>query len=330
MIHVPIPEIVAKISKQAGLSEKEVQTKITDKIKSLNELVSEEGAAYIIASELGVKIFEDPATTVLKIKDAHIGMRGVELVAKVAQIFETRSFKRDNRTINFVPLMLADETGQIRTTLWDKRAEVVIEKRLKEGDVIRIKGATIKENKYSGKELQITSRTQLEINADKLDVKIDLKTQPTTSQKITLDKPILGSPVLVEGVVANIAEPRFYEKCTSCNRKVSEGKCQDHGKIDKPIDTLILNFVLDDGCGNIRATIFGETGEKLIGQPATKLKELLMEKEINQIATEFIGQMVEAQGTIKENTQFDRTEMTVNRVTQINPKNVAEQLLKEK
>ena len=89
-------------------------------------------------------------------------MNGVEIVAKVAKIFETRNFQRDGRTIDFIPIMLADETGQIRTTLWDRRTDLVKESRLNVGDVVRIKGSSIKENKYSGKELQLTSRSQIQ------------------------------------------------------------------------------------------------------------------------------------------------------------------------
>ncbi len=333
MIHIPIDEIIKKVAGQSGLSEDEVKEKIKEKMASLKDLVSEEGAAYIIASELSVKLFEDPATKVLKIKEMHPGMTGVELIAKVVQIFETRNFKRDGRTIDFVPIMLGDETGQIRTTLWDKRADLVKESRLNVGDVVRIKGSSVKENKYSGKEMQLTSRSQILINQDELDVKIP-EAKEQKAEYTSLDKPILGNPIKIRGTVVNVAEPRFYDACPECRKKVSPDgdkfKCSTHGDV-KANKTLIFNFVIDDGKGNIRGTCFGDSGEKLVGIKADELSELILTKPIEEIAVEFLGSVIEVQGTIRENKAYDRTELSVNSVNnQLDPKKIIEQMLGNK
>ena len=316
MIQIPITEVISKIVAQAGISEKDIKKKIDEKIKTLNELVSEEGAAYIIASELNVKLFEDPATTILKIKDAHIGMNGVEIVAKISRVFDTRNFQRDGRTVNFVPLMLQDETGSIRTTLWDKRADLVLEDRLKLGDVVRIKGASIKENKFTGKELQLSIRSQIMINQDELEVDI---TVVPSAQEIDLSNPVLGAPVNLTGTIVSVSEPRFYNSCTECNRKVSDDKeCKQHGAVETPKLTMILNFVLDDGKGNIRATCFGKLGETLLGEKADIIQELVSVKTPEEIGEPILGQVVEVAGIIRENEQFERNEMNVNKVKIIN------------
>jgi len=333
MIHVPTEDIIKKIAGQSGLSEADIKKKIKEKMDSLKDLVSEEGAAYIIASELNVKLFEDPATKILKINETHPGMTGVEIVAKVAQIFETRNFQRDGRTIDFIPLMLADETGQIRTTLWDQRADLVKESRLNVGDVVRIKGSSIKENKYTGKELQLTSRSQILINQDELNVKISSPEEQEV-QETSLDKPLIGNPIKIRGTVVNVAEPRFYDACPECRKKVSpEGdkfNCSAHGDV-KANKTLIFNFVLDDAKGNIRATCFGESGEKLLGIKAEELSELILAKPIEEIATDFLGRFIEVQGTIRENKAYDRTELSANSVNnQLDPKVIAKQMLGNK
>ena len=333
MIHVPTEDIIKKISGQSGLSKADIKKKKKEKMNSLKDLVSEEGAAYIIASELNVKLFEDPATKVLKINETHPGMNGVEIVAKVAKIFETRNFQRDGRTIDFVPLMLADETGQIRTTLWDRRADLVKESRLNVGDVVRIKGSSIKENKYSGKELQLTSRSQIQINQDELNVKISSPGEQEV-QETSLDNPILGNPVKIRGTVVNVAEPRFYDACPECRKKVNpEGdnfSCSTHGDV-KANKTLIFNFVLDDAKGNIRATCFGESGEKLLGIKAEELSELILAKPIEEIAEGFLGSFIEVQGTIRENKAYDRTELSANSVNnQLDPKVIAKQMVGNK
>jgi len=72
MIGIPVKDIIAKISKSSGLSEAEIQDKIKSKIDQLYGLVSEEGAAHIVANEYGIKLFEAPLD--LKIKDIMMGM----------------------------------------------------------------------------------------------------------------------------------------------------------------------------------------------------------------------------------------------------------------
>ena len=54
MIDIPRAEIVTKIKEAKGLSEDEINAKIQEKLTQLAGLISEDGAAHIIANELGV------------------------------------------------------------------------------------------------------------------------------------------------------------------------------------------------------------------------------------------------------------------------------------
>ena len=58
MLKIPLNDIIAKILKETSLSEAEINTKIDQKLDQLSGLISKEGAAHIIANELGVKLFE--------------------------------------------------------------------------------------------------------------------------------------------------------------------------------------------------------------------------------------------------------------------------------
>jgi len=312
MIKIPLEEVIKKIVAQSGMSEAEVNAKIDDKMKAFDEIVSREGAAFMVASEKGIKVFEDPATKILEIKDLHPGMSGVELIAKVSRIFDARSFSRDGRDVPFIPIMLQDLTGSIRTTLWDKRTELITEKRLEVGSVVRIKNCSIRENSYTGKDLQLNSRSQIIINQDELAVDVNA---PIESVETDLSNPTLGAPVTVFGTIVAVSEPRFYNACGECRRKVSEtNECQTHGKVESPKTTMILNFVLDDGKGNVRATCFGELGEKLLGENADTIQDLIAAQGSDNIGTEILGKMVEASGMIIENKYFDRVEMNINSI----------------
>ena len=75
MIKIPYEKIIEKIKEQAKISDSEIESKIKEKTDQLAGLISKEGAAHIIANELGVKLFEEGN---LKIKDILPGMRSVE------------------------------------------------------------------------------------------------------------------------------------------------------------------------------------------------------------------------------------------------------------
>ena len=59
MIKIPYEDIISKIKSGSKLSEEEIEAKIEAKLKQLSGLISKNGAAHIIANELGVKLIEN-------------------------------------------------------------------------------------------------------------------------------------------------------------------------------------------------------------------------------------------------------------------------------
>ena len=57
MIKIPYEEIVLKINESTKVPIGEIEERIDDKLKLLSGLISKEGAAHIVANDLGVKIF---------------------------------------------------------------------------------------------------------------------------------------------------------------------------------------------------------------------------------------------------------------------------------
>ena len=116
MIRLSYDEIVARIKEKAGISDGELAAKVDSKMAQLAGLVSKEGATHIVASELGIKLV-DQLSGRLQIKNILTGMRDVETVGKVLQVFEERTFSSGNREGKLASLQLADETGSIRAVL---------------------------------------------------------------------------------------------------------------------------------------------------------------------------------------------------------------------
>ena len=69
-------QILEKISKNSGLAIDEIGRKIEAKRAKLSGLISKEGAAQIIASELGISFEKEK----MKVKELLNGMRKINLV----------------------------------------------------------------------------------------------------------------------------------------------------------------------------------------------------------------------------------------------------------
>ena len=117
MIKVPYDAVRDKIKEHAKITDDELDSKIKAKIDKLSGLISKEGAAHIIANELGIKLFEQ-ASGRLKIRNILAGMRNVEIVGKVQQVFEVREFQTETRAGKVGSFIVGDETGTIRVVIW--------------------------------------------------------------------------------------------------------------------------------------------------------------------------------------------------------------------
>ena len=114
MLKMPLDQVLAKLKDKTGLSEEELSKKLQQKMDQLSGLISKEGAAHIVANELGVTLFEQISGKV-KIKDLLEGMRDFEVVGKPVRIFETKQFTTaDGREGQGCSFILGDDTETIR------------------------------------------------------------------------------------------------------------------------------------------------------------------------------------------------------------------------
>ena len=117
---------------QSGLSEEEVKNKIKEKQEEFSNLISEEGAAYIIAKELGVELREEKETKIRDIKpNTDVDVLG-KVIKENKRVFDTEKAKGVVQKI-----IIADETGVATLSLWNREIEKYD---VKPGDVLRIRG----------------------------------------------------------------------------------------------------------------------------------------------------------------------------------------------
>ena len=57
MIRVPYEDIINKIMKNSEMNRTDIDIKVSKKLDQLSGLISKEGAAHIVANELGINIY---------------------------------------------------------------------------------------------------------------------------------------------------------------------------------------------------------------------------------------------------------------------------------
>ena len=93
MVDSNYEKIIKRIAKASNISEDEIKRKVEAKIAKLSGLISKEGAAQVVSAELGVNFDNEK----FKIDELLPGMRKVNTVGKVINIFPVRTFERQER-----------------------------------------------------------------------------------------------------------------------------------------------------------------------------------------------------------------------------------------
>ena len=314
-------QIIEKIISTTGLSAEEVEKKIQEKRRELSDLVSREGAAYIVAKELGLDLVSKPRQKA-DIKSIVPGIRNLTLEARISRVFDIRQFEREGKQSKVVNVILADGTGTVRMSLWDEQTEII--GNLKPGAAVELYGAYTKEDTRGGVEIRLSKRGGVKI-LEKSDLPpleaIERKAVPVRTEIRDLKE---GETVEVRAALVQLFETeQFYEICPECGSRLKQEKieiqpgieafawkCATHGTI-KPKITMALSGVIDDGTASIRTVFFRDLAATVLG---TSMDEIVARKGKVFENTDIVGKEFVITGRVRRNKMFDRLEFVANYV----------------
>ncbi|OGJ16514.1 hypothetical protein A3K74_00170 [Candidatus Pacearchaeota archaeon RBG_13_33_26] len=303
--------IIEKISKISGLEKEEIERRIEAKRAKLSGLISREGAAQVVAAELGISFDNEK----LKIEELLPGMRKVNVIGKVLNISPVRTFKTkkgdDGKVVN---LFIADETSNVKIVLWDTNHISLIErKEIAPGIVVEISNGSMRDN-----ELHLGSFSELKITKDSL--------ENVKAEKIFREKKISelknSDSVKIRAFIVQSFEPRFFYVCHECGKKaIQEGEnftCAEHGKViaDK---RALLNVIIDDGTETIRTVAFQDNLADIGLTELENTEELINQRE------RLLGKEMFFSGTVRDNKMFNTPEFIIEKVEPVD----ADLLIKE-
>jgi replication factor A1 len=134
-------QLVDRIAKSSGLSVEDIERRIEAKRAKLSGLISKEGAAQVVAAELGISFDKEK----MKISELLSGMKRVNVVGKIVEMFPVREYNKNGRQGKIGSFILADDTSNIRTVLWDTNHIALIEQgKVKQEDIIEITNGSIR------------------------------------------------------------------------------------------------------------------------------------------------------------------------------------------
>ena len=335
MMGLNLDEIISQIKEKKGLSEEEIKIKISQKRDKLSGLVSEEGAAHIIANELGIDLMESIRKHGLKIVKLKPGMR-VGATGKVLKNYEIRTFTRNERTGKVGSFLIGDDSGLIRIVLWDENHIAKMENdEIKPDVIVKIENGTVKENN-GYKEMHLGNFSQIEINPEGVeDIQVIQKNNSVAELgeaevKITkLSDASPGDNVMVYGTIVQLFEPKSYDGCSECGKKVVEGKCGAHPSgLAKKIP--ILNFFLDDGNAGMRAVAFRDAASKLLDLDEASMEALIGNAAaFEDIKVKMLGAQKVLSGRITSNELYGRSEFMVRNVHDMDTKEVLSKIMNQ-
>src|SRR3989344_611933 len=287
-------QLVEKIARYSGLPSAEIEVKVEAKKAKLSGLISREGAAQIVAAELGIS-FENERS---KINELSEGMRRAFVVGKITRIFSVREYNKNGRQGKVASFMIGDETSNVRVTLWDVNHIALIEKNvLAEGTAVEIRGASVKKG-----ELSLSAFSDIKISSEKFD-SVKERAPLTIGNFASAAENVQTQ---TRAFIVQTFEPRFFDSKKNPGEK-----------------GVLLNIVLDDGTATMRSVLFGENIKKLL---SVEDKDLFSLDVLNSKRAEIIGEEKLFTGLFRMNSFSNSLEFSVRGIEDFSVESLVKEL----
>lgn len=302
-------QILRLISESSGLPQEEIVRRIEAKKAKLSGLISREGAAQIIASELGISFDKQK----LRISELLTGMKKINVVGKIITLNRVIEYNKNGKSGKIGSFQLADTTSNIRVVLWDTNHIGLIENGvIKEGDIIEINGGDVRNS-----EVHLTGFADIKLSKEQME---DVNTSLIVQKKNIGDMQA-NNNVSTRAFIVQIFGPTFFNVCSQCNKRVSEtNECVTHGAV-APKRSAILTLIVDDGTGSIRAVLFSEQIKKIATDSELESTDSFMTKR-----KDLIGKEIVIEGGVRKNRLSENLEIFVNDIREIDIDKLIEEL----
>jgi hypothetical protein len=327
-------KLLDTLIEKSGKTKDEITKVLNEKIDELSGLVSEEGAIYIVANDLGIRLEQEKPkkdAEFVKIEGITEAKVPTSFLCKIIRKYDRVEFSSKSGSEGSVQsALVGDDTGIIRLVFWNDKTELL--DNIEEGDILKILNGYSRENTNSERiEVHYGQYSDIEVNPEGVEIKLKEFT-PNTDISFK-DKKISEIEegernIKISATVTDFDIPRFYLGCPECFKKVfqDEGiyKCAQHDEVEaKRIP--IVNMIIDDGTETIAIVGFRDRAEELTKE---KTNDILSFAEnidkYRNFSKSVIGSKLVIGGNASTNTMTGDKQILVNQVFELELKTVDE------
>lgn len=160
-----VEEIVNRIlASRSDLNRKNIIEIIEEKKRNAGDFLTDETAARIVASELGVKIVRKPFRLKIQIQDLLSGLNDVTVTGQVVAVYPAKTFtRRDWTEGRLANIVVSDESGTLRVVLWNDKVELVEKGKIQRGQRISISHGYVREGWDGNPELHLGEKGNIKV-----------------------------------------------------------------------------------------------------------------------------------------------------------------------
>ena len=156
------------LQSRPDLTRPELMRRIEDKKNTIGAgYLTNQGALFLVAGELGVSLRKEEVSSELSVKDLYIGANDVTVVARVLGVYPEAVYnKKDGGSGKYRRLVLFDGAQSVRLTAWEEKAEEIGKADLAIESAVRVVSAYVKQGLDGRPNLNLGKRGRIEIVSD--------------------------------------------------------------------------------------------------------------------------------------------------------------------
>jgi replication factor A1 len=313
-------EILSKIEKQTSLPRGELIERVDQKYEELDGLITREGAAYLVARDLGINL--PSSTRRLEMKNIIPGMKNINVSGRIFKISQINEFERsDGSKGKVVNITVSDGTGSVRVPLWNDQVDLIGSESIKLGDTIQITNGLSRENTFGDIEISLGKFggiRQIEDIGELPSLReLTERFFNVFSERVML-KDIVPGNFEIKATIVHVFSGKFlFNICPMCSSSLDGDKCTEHGVIE-PNYGLVISCIADDDTSDLRIVFFRELAENLCSTTSKELSLLDMDERYKLIKEKILGRELIISGRIRNNRFSDGLEMMASSFKDIN------------
>jgi replication factor A1 len=191
------------------LNREELMRRIEQKKQRIGAgYLTDQGALFLVAGEVGVSLRKAEASSDMTIKDLYIGANDVTVVARVLAVYPISTYnKKDGGKGKYRRFVLFDDHHSAKLTVWDEMAEEMVKSGVTVDTPVRIVSGYVKQGLDGKPNLNLGKRGKVEIVTDE---KVIAKLVPVSVVTDKLTRISQEQPFMAIECMVN-SEPRYSE-----------------------------------------------------------------------------------------------------------------------